>query len=334
MIDISHLSQTFNTPDGKTVHAVKDVSLHINKGEIFGIIGRSGAGKSTLVRTINFLTKPTEGTVKVNDQCLNDLNDDQLRALRAKIGMIFQHFNLLSSRTVFDNIALPLELHNTPKEEIERKVNHLIDLVGLSEHKNKYPRQLSGGQKQRVGIARALANDPVILLSDEATSALDPNTTHAILQLIEQINRELGITVVIITHQMSVVEQVCRNVAILDAGRVVEQGSVREIFSNPRTDAAPRLVFPAGAPAGDLPKGRRLVRVAFNGTQTTDKPLVASLAIECGALVSILAADTRLVDGQTMGSMLLALPETQAEADKAVAYIRNYPGLTYEEVKA
>ena len=185
-----------------------------------------------------------------------------------------------------------------------------------------------------MAIARALATDPKVLLCDEATSALDPNTTHAILQLIQNINRELGITVVVITHQMSVVEQICRNVAILDAGRVVEQGAVSEIFSNPKTPAARRLVFPAGAPQAELPTGRRVVRVAFNGTQTTDKPLVASLAIECGALVSILAADTRIVNGQTMGSMLLALPDTPAEAEKAIAYIRSYPGLTYEEVEA
>ena len=204
-------------------------------------------------------------------------------------------------------------------------------LVGLPDKADAYPAQLSGGQKQRIAIARALATNPKVLLCDEATSALDPNTTHAILQLIQKINREMGSTVVIITHQMSVVEDVCSHVAILDNGTVVEQGSVRDIFSNPHSDAAKRLVFPAGTPERELLPGRKMVRVAFNGTQTTDKPLVASLAIECGALVSIVAADTRVVNGQTLGSMLLALPEGEGAA-KALDYIKNYPGITYEEV--
>ena len=195
-----------------------------------------------------------------------------------------------------------------------------------------YPAQLSGGQKQRIAIARALATDPKVLLCDEATSALDPNTTHAILQLIQKINRELGITVVIITHQMSVVEEVCNRVAILDEGTVVEEGEVQAIFSHPTSAAARRLVYPAGAPKAEALPGHKLVRVAFNGTQTTDKPLVASLAIQCGALVSILAADTRIVNGQTLGSMPLALPDDE-NAAKAIDYIKNYPGITYEEVK-
>ena len=209
----------------------------------------------------------------------------------------------------------------------------LLELVGLPDKADAYPAQLSGGQKQRIAIARALATDPKVLLCDEATSALDPNTTHSILQLIKQINRELGITVVVITHQMSVVEEICNRVAILDGGHVVEQGDVGQIFSNPRTAAARKLVFPAGAAKSELVPGRRMVRVAFNGTQTTDKPLVASLAIECNALVSIIAADTRLVNGQTLGSMLLALPEDEAAAQRAIDYISNYPGLSFEEVK-
>ena len=333
MIELQHLTKRFTSQSG-TLVALQDISLTIPDGDVYGIIGMSGAGKSTLVRCITMLERPDEGRVLVNGRTMQDLDAKALRAARQEIAMIFQQFNLLMQRNCLKNVCFPMELAGVPRAKAEARARELLAMVGLPDKAESYPAQLSGGQKQRVAIARALATNPKVLLCDEATSALDPNTTHAILQLIEQINRELGITVVIITHQMSVVEQVCRNVAILDAGRVVEQGSVREIFSNPRTDAARRLVFPAGAPAGDLPKGRRLVRVAFNGTQTTDKPLVASLAIECGALVSILAADTRLVDGQTMGSMLLALPETQAEADKAVAYIRNYPGLTYEEVKA
>jgi len=246
--------------------------------------------------------------------------------------MIFQQFNLLMQRTCLKNICFPMELDGVPRDKAAARARQLLELVGLPDKADAYPAQLSGGQKQRIAIARALATSPKVLLCDEATSALDPNTTHAILQLIQKINRELGITVVIITHQMSVVEEVCQNVAILDGGTVVEQGSVREIFSNPKSAAARRLVFPAGTQELVSLPGRKLVRVAFNGTQTTDKPLVASLAVECGALVSILSADTHIVNGQTLGNMLLALPEGEAEAAKALRYIQNYPGITYEEV--
>ena len=246
--------------------------------------------------------------------------------------MIFQQFNLLMQRNCLKNICFPMELAGVEKSKAEARARELLELVGLPDKAAAYPAQLSGGQKQRIAIARALATDPKVLLCDEATSALDPKTTQSILALIQKINRELGITVVIITHQMSVVEQVCNNVAILDNGTVVEQGPVSAIFSNPRSEAAKRLVFPSGAPQQELLPGRRMVRVAFNGTQTTDKPLVASLAIECGALVSIVAADTRVVNGQTLGSMLLALPESRAEAEKAMDYIRSYPGISCEEV--
>ena len=334
MIELKHLTKHFKTPGG-TVAALEDINLTIPDGDIFGIIGMSGAGKSTLVRCINLLERPDQGTVTIDGRQMQTLTPAELRAARRDIAMIFQQFNLLMQRTCLKNVCFPLELAGRPRAEAETRARQLLELVGLPDKADAYPAQLSGGQKQRIAIARALATDPKVLLCDEATSALDPNTTHAILQLIQQINRELGITVVIITHQMSVVEEVCNHVAILDGGRVVEQGDVAEIFSNPRTDAARRLVFPAGAPRGDgdLLPGRRLVRVAFNGTQTTDKPLVASLAIECNALVSIVAADTRVVHGQTLGSMLLALPEDEAAARRALDYIRAYPGLSFEEVQ-
>ena len=334
MIEIQNLTKRFTTQSG-TVVALEDISLTIRDGDIFGIIGMSGAGKSTLVRCINMLERPDEGLVAVNGREMQTLSPAELRSARREIAMIFQQFNLLMQRNCLKNICFPLELAGRPKAEAEARARQLLELVGLPDKAEAYPAQLSGGQKQRIAIARALATDPKVLLCDEATSALDPNTTHSILQLIQRINQELGITVVIITHQMSVVEEVCNHVAILDGGRVVEQGDVSEIFSNPRTDAARRLVFPAGAPRseGELLPGRRLVRVAFNGTQTTDKPLVASLAIECGALVSIVAADTRLVHGQTLGSMLLALPEDEAAAQRAIDYIRAYPGLSFEEVE-
>ena len=287
MIEIQHLTKRFATKSG-TVVALKDINLTIHDGDIYGIIGMSGAGKSTLVRCINMLERPDEGSVAVGGRQMQQLSAAELRAARRDITMIFQQFNLLMQRTCLRNIMFPMELSKTPKDKAEARARELLELVGLPDKADAYPAQLSGGQKQRIAIARALATDPKVLLCDEATSALDPNTTHAILQLIQKINRELGITVVVITHQMSVVEE-------------------------------------------SLP-GHRLVRVAFNGTQTTDKPLVASLAIQCGVPASILAADTRMVNGQTLGSMLLALPEGEGAA-RAIEYIQNYPGITYEEVK-
>ena len=314
MIQIQHLTKRFAAA-GATVVALNDINLEIQDGDIYGIIGMSGAGKSTLVRCINMLERPDEGKVIVNGREMMQLSPAELRDARREITMIFQQFNLLMQRTCLKNICFPMELAGVPKDKATARARELLELVGLPDKADAYPAQLSGGQKQRIAIARAL----------------DPNTTHAILQLIQKINREMGITVVIITHQMSVVEDVCSHVAILDNGTVVEQGSVRDIFSNPHSDAAKRLVFPAGTPERELLPGRKMVRVAFNGTQTTDKPLVASLAIECGALVSIVAADTRVVNGQTLGSMLLALPEGEGAA-KALDYIKNYPGITYEEV--
>lgn len=332
MIEIKHLTKRFQTQGGPVV-ALKDINLTIQDGDIYGIIGMSGAGKSTLVRCINMLERADAGTVTVGDWEMDKLTPKELRAARRDITMIFQQFNLLMQRTCLKNICLPMELSGVPKAEATERARELLELVGLPDKAEAYPAQLSGGQKQRIAIARALATQPKVLLCDEATSALDPNTTHSILQLIQKINRELGITVVIITHQMSVVEEVCRNVAILDNGVVVEEGAVSEIFSNPQSDAAKRLVFPAGVPQQELVDGCRVVRVAFNGTHATDKPLIASLAIECGALVSILAADTRMVNGQTLGSMLLALPEDAESAENAIRYIAAYPGISYEEVK-
>ena len=330
MIELQHLTKRFATQGG-TVVALNDINLTIQDGDIYGIIGMSGAGKSTLVRCINMLERPDEGTVAVNEHRMEALTPAQLRAARREITMIFQQFNLLMQRTCLRNIMFPMELAKVPKDKAEARARELLALVGLPDKADAYPAQLSGGQKQRIAIARALATDPKVLLCDEATSALDPNTTHAILELIRKINRELGITVVVITHQMSVVEEICNRVAILDQGTVVEEGDVQGIFSHPKSAAARRLVYPAGATRTETMDGCTTVRVAFNGTQTTDKPLVASLAIECNALVSILAADTRIVNGQTLGSMLLALPNDE-NREKALEYIKNYPGITYEEV--
>ena len=330
MIEIKHLSKTFQMKDG-AVNALNDINLTIPDGSIYGIIGMSGAGKSTLVRCINLLERPTEGSVVIDGVEMEKLSPAELRARRREITMIFQQFNLLMQRSCLKNICFPMELAGVKKDEAEKRAKELLEMVGLPDKANAYPAQLSGGQKQRIAIARALATNPKVLLCDEATSALDPNTTHSILTLIKDINRKLGITVVVITHQMSVVEEICNRVAILDQGTVVEEGDVQEIFSHPKSAAARRLVYPAGAPRTETMDGCTTVRVAFNGTQTTDKPLVAGLAIECNALVSILAADTRIVNGQTLGSMLLALPNDE-NREKALEYIKNYPGITYEEV--
>ena len=241
MIELQHLTKRFASTSGGTVVALKDINLTIRDGDIYGIIGMSGAGKSTLVRCINMLEPPDEGSVLVNGKAMQQLSAAELRAARREITMIFQQFNLLMQRTCLDNILFPMELTKTPKAQAEARARQLLELVGLPDKADAYPAQLSGGQKQRIAIARALATDPKVLLCDEATSALDPNTTQAILQLIQKINRELGITVVVITHQMSVVEQICNRVAILDEGTVVEEGEVQAIFSHPNTAAAPRL---------------------------------------------------------------------------------------------
>ena len=325
-IHVEHLKKNF----GK-LEVLKDVSTDIYEGEVVVILGPSGSGKSTFLRCLNRLEEITGGEVVVDGHDLTDKKTD-LNKVRENVGMVFQHFNLFNNLNVMGNMMLaPVELKKASKAEAKERALHLLDRVGLAEKAEAYPAQLSGGQKQRIAIARALATDPKVLLCDEATSALDPNTTHAILELIRKINKELGITVVIITHQMSVVEEVCNRVAILDNGTVVEEGEVQAIFSHPSSAAAKRLVYPAGAPKAENLPGHKLVRVAFGGTQTTDKPLVASLAIECGALVSIMGADTRIVNGQTLGSMLLALPEDE-HAEAALEYIKNYPGITYEEV--
>ena len=334
MIELKHMSKTFPTADG-VFQALDDINLTIRDGDIFGIVGMSGAGKSTLVRCINLLERPTEGSVVIDGVEMEKLTPAQLRQRRREITMIFQQFNLLMQRSCLKNICFPMELAGVKKEEAEKRAKELLEMVGLPDKANAYPAQLSGGQKQRIAIARALATDPKVLLCDEATSALDPNTTHSILTLIKDINRKLGITVVVITHQMSVVEEICDHVAILDGGVVVEQGEVKEIFANPKTAAAKRLVAPnGGSAARDLSSfapDDHVVRVTFNGSSAA-KPLVASLAAEKGILVSVLSADTRDLSGQCYGSMLLKLPADLDEAKQAAAYMRAQPGITVEEV--
>ena len=334
MIEIKHLSKTFRMKDG-AVNALQDINLTIPDGSIYGIIGMSGAGKSTLVRCINLLERPTEGSVVIDGTAMEALSPAALRERRREITMIFQQFNLLMQRSCLKNICFPMELAGVKKADAEKRARELLEVVGLPDKAGAYPAQLSGGQKQRIAIARALATNPKVLLCDEATSALDPNTTHSILTLIKDINKKLGITVVVITHQMSVVEEICDQVAILDGGKVVEQGTVKEIFANPKTAAARRLVAPnGGAAARDLSSfapDDHVVRLVFNGS-STEKPLVSSLAAEKGILVSVLSADTRDLSGQCYGSMMLRLPRDTDKARQAADYFRAQPGVTVEEV--
>ena len=330
VISLQHITKTFGEGE-HAVAALQDVSIEIRRGEIFGVIGLSGAGKSTLVRCINLLERPTSGTIVVDGQDMLSLGAADLRRTRRNLGMIFQGFNLLMQRTVLDNICLPLELAGVKRKQAVARARELLELVDLGSKAQAYPARLSGGQKQRVAIARTLATDPEILLCDEATSALDPKTTRDILKLLQDINRRLGITVVIITHEMKVIEEICARVAILDNGSLAECGDVEEIFRNPRSEAGRRLVYPDGVPPESLPESR-VIRVAFNGG-SAHQPMIASLAIDCGVKVNILGADTRSIDGRFFGTMLLGLPDSEAEVARALEYIRMQPYVTVEEVE-
>ena len=330
MIQIQHLTKTFQTAAG-TVEALKDISLTIPDGEIYGIIGMSGAGKSTLVRCINMLERPTEGRVIVNGQQLDAMTPAQLRAARREITMIFQRFNLLMQRTCLQNICFPMELAGVGRKEAQAKARQLLELVGLPDKAQAYPAQLSGGQQQRVAIARALATNPKVLLCDEATSALDPKTTRQILELIQDINRKLGITVVVITHQMSVVKEICTHVAILDDGEVVEDGLVSAVFSAPKSQAARHLVFPGGADAAvSDPSQERRIRLIFRSAQTTAIPMVARLAAEESVYANVISASTQKLSEEIYGSMLLGVPRGQL--DRAMGFFRSIPNLQAEEV--
>ena len=329
MIELLHLSKRFRSSDAE-VQALDDICLKIPDGEVFGIIGLSGAGKSTLVRCINLLERPDSGQVLLDGRDLAAMSAKELRQARKSMSMIFQGFHLLMQRTALENVCFPLELAGVKKEAARRRAMELLELVELPDKAGAYPVQLSGGQKQRVAIARALASDPKVLLCDEATSALDPKTTRAILELLKKLNRELGVTVVVITHEMRVVEQICSRVAILDHGRVQEVGPVTEVFSNPQSDAGRRLVLPEGEQIHVLP-ANRLVRLVFNGASAA-QPIISELAIEQGIRLNILAADTRVIGEKSFGSMVLGLPEDETEAARALIYLREQRGVTAEEV--
>ena len=332
MIEIKNLTKTFSTADGK-VEALSDVNLTVNDGDIFGIIGMSGAGKSTLVRCINMLERPTEGQVVIDGVDIGALSEKKLREVRRNVTMIFQGFNLLMQRTCLKNICFPLELAGVKKEEAVKKAKELLEVVGLPDKANAYPSQLSGGQQQRIAIARALATNPKVLLCDEATSALDPKTTHSILQLIKEINSKLGITVIIITHQMSVVEEICNRVAILDNGTVVEMGNVSTVFSSPKSQAAKRLVFPEGEnEILSAAEGETLVRVVFNGAEAASSPLIATLAMEHNIAVNIHHASTRSIEGKAYGNMLLGIPGGDESLKRALDFFKTIPNIIVEEI--
>ena len=319
IIQIKDVSKTFVGKEN-TVEALRGIDLDIHKGEIYGIIGMSGAGKSTLVRCLNFLEKPTKGTVLVEGKDLSALKEKELRQVRTQIAMIFQHFNLLMQRTVLDNICFPLEIVGQKKKEARERAEELLKIVGLSEKAKAYPAQLSGGQKQRVAIARALATNPKILLCDEATSALDPTTTKSILALLKEINERYGITIVIITHEMAVVQEICTHVAIIDGGSLAETGTVEEVFARPKTPAAKRLVFQNGGNYQEM-KGKHCIRIVFKENSSFE-PVIANMVLECKTPANILLADTKDIGGVAHGQMILQLPEDDIVAGKMISYLK------------
>ena len=328
MIRFEHLSKTFQTKDG-AFEALKDVSFEIEKGDIYGVIGYSGAGKSTLIRMVNALERPTSGKIFVEDKDIGSLSAKELRSLRKGIGMIFQQFNLLESKTIYDNVAIALKLNGTPKKDIETRVNELLEFVELSDKKSCYPGQLSGGQKQRVGIARALANNPSILLCDEATSALDPKTTDSILDLLKKINETLHITIVIITHEMNVIQKICNKVAVMDFGKVVETGSVIQVFSDPQSDIAKRFVGnlihdvipePLVESIRRETRNSRLLRIKLENTDSTE-PLLWDINRRFEVETNILYSTINVIQGIVVGIMLVLFIGSDEEIKKAERYI-------------
>lgn len=334
MIYLKNICKTFIDDNKKEVHAVNDVSLTINDGDIFGIIGFSGAGKSTLVRCINLLERPTSGTVEVDGKDLTKLSEKELRESRKKIGMIFQHFNLFPSRTIFGNVAFPLQGSGLSKEEIAAKVRNLLELVGISEKENAYPSQLSGGQKQRVAIARALANDPDILLCDEATSALDPQTTKAILDLLKDLNKKLGITIVVITHEMAVVKEICNKVAVMEKGRVVEEGDVFSIFANPQEALTQNFIKTTsnlrkiedlvyeGSPVVDLKPGELIVRLSYI-EKNISEPLISAMTYKFNVILNIIFANIEIIQDAPIGGTVAIMSGKSEDIDAALDYLRN-----------
>ncbi|MGI6085112.1 MAG: methionine ABC transporter ATP-binding protein [Acetivibrionales bacterium] len=329
-IQINNLNKTFGAGEGAVV-ALNDINISISQGEIFGIIGLSGAGKSTLVRCINLLERPTSGSVIFEGVDITSFSDNKLRKVRQSIGMIFQGFNLLMQRNALDNVCFPLELAGIPRKEAKARARELLETVGLSDKENAYPAQLSGGQKQRVAIARALATKPKVLLCDEATSALDPTTTQSILALLKELNQKLVLTIIIITHEMKVIEQICNRVAIIDNSRIEEIGLVEEVFRHPKTAAAKKLIFPKGEYIEKISGDGKYLRLVFEGN-SADKPIIANMVLKCGAPVSIVFANTKNIDGRVFGHMIIRLPDDPEIERKISAYL-DMENIIYSEEK-
>lgn len=322
IIRIENLTKVFMNNSHKHT-ALNDINLDIYKGEVFGIIGLSGAGKSTLVRMMNYLEKPTSGNVFFEDKKLGNLTDKELRETRKEIGMIFQNFNLLEQKTVFKNVRFPLEITNVEKKLADKRVNELLELVDIKDKANVFPSKLSGGQKQRVAIARALATNPKVILCDEATSALDPKTTTQILSLLKKINREFGVTIIIITHQMNVIENICDRVAIIDSAKIVEIGNVKEIFRTPKSEIGKKLIFGASdSEDSDFvkPEGKRCIRFAFDGN-TTSEPIISEMVLETNNPVNILFANTKEIDGKPFGQLIIELPDDKNVQNKMIEFL-------------
>lgn len=332
MILLKNLNKIYNTKAGE-VEALKDVTLNIKKGEIYGIIGFSGAGKSTLVRCINFLEKPTSGEVIVDEKNLGTLSNKELRVERKKIGMIFQHFNLMKSRTVFENIAYPLKGNGYSKEEINKKVNDLLKLVELEDKANAYPSQLSGGQKQRVGIARALANDPKILLCDEATSALDPQTTKSILRLLKEVNKKFGITIVVITHEMQVVKEICIRAAVMENGRVVEEGNIFKIFSEPKEKITKNFIDSTSlltniydlikekSSVVDIKENEKILKLKYLENSTSE-PIISIVSREFNVDTSIIFGNIEIIQDSPLGGLIIIIRGEEVQINKVIAYLK------------
>ncbi len=330
IIQLEGLGKQFSTANG-TVTALEDINLEIKNGEIFGIIGLSGAGKSTLVRCINYLEVPTSGKVIFEGKNLSAMSDRQKRLARRSMGMIFQQFNLLAQRNVLQNICFPMEIAGVGKADAKKRAEELLALVGLEERAKAYPAQLSGGQKQRVAIARAMATNPKVLLCDEATSALDPNTTKSILQLLKKINREMGITVIVITHEMAVIEAICDRVAIIDHSHIAEVGKVSEIFSGPKSEIGRQLILGEAGQQRTSFGSSRQIRIIFDGRESSE-PIISNMVLACKVPVNIMHADTRDIEGKAMGQMLIQLPEDEADAGRIRNYLKT-ARVTFEEVR-
>lgn len=339
MIELKNVYKTF-TRKGITIEALKGIDLKVEKGDIFGVIGYSGAGKSTLIRLVNYLERPTAGQVFVDGRDLGTYNDQELRAAKKNIGMIFQHFNLLESKKVFDNVAIPLILQKKNKTEIRERVMELLEFVGLSDKAGSYPSELSGGQKQRVGIARALASNPSILLCDEATSALDPQTTQSILQLLKKVNAQYNITVMIITHEMSVIQEICNKVAVMEEGRIIEQGSVLEVFGHPKHKTTQNFVktviqntmTPSVQKSLKVENGSLLYKLNFVG-ETASEPILSELIRSFDFKVNILFANMTEIQDTTLGTAIIQIQGDRTQADGALAFLKNH-GVSVEEVKS